>query len=59
MQNSIIAGIFGPDGTYLVQLLLEKSCTVFCIWRRHNLAKLLRIQEPGIHNNLQLSNCAT
>ena len=34
MKNALITGITGQDGSYLAELLLEKGCRVYGIWRR-------------------------
>jgi len=56
MKKTIITGITGQDGAYLVELLLAKGYMVFGTYRRTSSVNFWRIEELGIlnHPNLHL-----
>lgn len=54
MKTSIVTGITGQDGAYLVQLLLEKGYKVYGTYRRTSSVNFWRIEELGIYNHPNL-----
>jgi len=56
MKRAVITGVAGQDGSYLVELLLEKGYDVWGVLRRHSITeqKASRLEELGILNNPHL-----
>lgn len=54
MKVSIITGVTGQDGAYLVELLLEKGYVVYGAYRRSSSVNFWRLRELGIINNPNL-----
>ena len=54
MKIAIITGITGQDGSYLLELLLEKNYTVYGIIRRSSSINTERIEHLYSHENLLL-----
>jgi GDPmannose 4,6-dehydratase len=56
MKRAVITGVFGQDGAYLAQLLLQKGYQVFGAYRRTSSPNPWRLDELGIrrHPNLSL-----
>lgn len=54
MKTALITGISGQDGAYLANLLLNKGYRVIGGERRNASSTLWRLNELGIHNDIEL-----
>ncbi|MBA2654705.1 MAG: GDP-mannose 4,6-dehydratase [Gammaproteobacteria bacterium] len=53
-KTALVTGITGQDGAYLAQSLLKKGYRVFGTYRRSSSLNLWRLQELGIHQDVNL-----